>query len=53
VAAGPARDLLGQHQALALVEPQRVHGQPGLARDVADRQFLLEAGHASDDSALT
>src|SRR5215208_2354763 len=45
VAAMPAPrtgDVLGEHQALALVEPQRVHAQPRTPRDVADAQLLFE-----------
>src|SRR5919198_209079 len=49
-AARAARDVLGDHQALALVEPQRVDPQPGLARDVADAQLLFDNGHELDDS---
>src|SRR5215216_5764372 len=53
VAAMPAPrtgDVLGEHQALALVEPQRVHAQPRTPRDVADAQLLFEVGHESDHS---
>jgi hypothetical protein len=53
MAASPARDMLGDEQALALVEPQRVHGQPRPSRDVADAQLLFDAGHEPSRYHLT
>jgi hypothetical protein len=46
----PACDVLGEQQALALVEPQRVHAQPRTPRYVADAQLLFETSHEFDDS---
>jgi hypothetical protein len=40
-----ARDVLGEHQALTLVEPQRVRGQPRLPCDVADAELMFGDRH--------
>jgi hypothetical protein len=56
MAARSARDVLGEHQARTLVEPQRVHAQSRSLRNVADAQpcslLCFETRHASHDSPL-
>src|SRR5205823_8573873 len=53
MSARPTGDVLGELQALALVEPQCMHGEPRTPRDLADAQSLFEISHKSDDSPLT
>jgi hypothetical protein len=53
VAARVARDLLGDKQAFALVEPQRVDAETGLLRDLADTQLPFEGAHQFHDTHLT
>jgi hypothetical protein len=42
MAARPTSDVLGEHQAFALVEAQRMHAQSRSLRDIADAQLRFE-----------